>query len=84
VLCNIRKNVKVIVQQPHTSSRTIGKSDTVGYWVYERRSGYLVLPLAMPQHSLATYNSITRQVLLLITFWKPSVGVPRSTFKRMG
>lgn len=63
VLCNVRKNVTVIAQQPHTSGRTIGKSHTVGY-----RSGYLVLPLAMPQHSLATHNSIRGQVLLLITF----------------
>jgi hypothetical protein len=34
----------VIEQQPHTSSRTIDESGTVGYLEYGGSSGYLVLP----------------------------------------
>ncbi len=59
VPCNSRKDVKTVAQQPDTNSCTIDKGDTVGYGLYERRSGYLVLPLAVPEHSLATQNSIT-------------------------
>jgi hypothetical protein len=65
-------------QQALASNRSIGKSDAVGYWVYKRRRGYLVLPLALPQHSLAAYNSINRIGIAFDNVLKTERGRPRS------